>query len=460
MITVTFPKRNRLLQKVFNTVQVHDKQDESLLTHRTDILDVILANLGLNPQDEIKIKVVPAFKRNKKEVKNQNGQYITIEYNVSNSTGIHYVFFSCEFPNATRNGYIVAKLPISYRTYYEDDNENKTFNIFLLNVKKSKGIAFKDEKVYSCAVDDFKGVRSAVNDYQTFAYKLCRTLGINILNYNSLDWTVNRGNEVEAQNPFKSIKNMKDMRNKMVKGKNKSSYIIENAGDTILYGKTFGNNGFEIILMAAAAKVITKGNVYLWQIKDTNTLKGKKRNATPITSANLKLLKKLGIECFDELKEYTPNEEALRDGDARSQAEFIKNLMKKFGSDEKKCYLCNCNIQKMIIASHIHRVCDINKEQIPFEQKREKAVSGDNGLWLCANHDKLFEYGLIYFDESGLMQVSNLNDLTEEQKEYVLGITIANNSGSHSVAIEENLLTDKMKEFLSIHRHRTHPELH
>ena len=50
-------------------------------------------------------------------------------------------------------------------------------------------------------------------------------------------------------------------------------------------------------------------------------------------------------------------------------------------------------------------------------------------------------------------------DLTDEQKEYVSSITMANNSGHHSVVIEENLLTEKMKEYLSIHRHRTHPEL-
>ena len=211
--------------------------------------------------------------------------------------------------------------------------------------------------------------------------------------------------------------------------------------------------------MAAAAKAITKGNVYLWQIKDTKRLNGEDRDAKPITNDNLELLRGLGIECFDELRDYTPNEEAIVDGNARNQAEFIKNLMTKYGSDEKKCYLCNCNIQKMIIASHIHRVCDINNEDIPFLDKRAKAISGDNGLWLCANHDKLFEYGMVYFDDNGVMQVSNLNDLTEEQREYVEGITIPNNSDNNSVVIEDDLLTDNMKEFLSIHRHRTHPEL-
>ena len=460
MITVTFPKRNRLLQKVFNTIKVYESRDISHLTHKEDVLDVILAYFNFDPNEVLEIKVIAELKKNSQEEKNeQDGQYITIEYDKDGITGIHYVFFSYEFPNETRNGYIVSKLPISYRTFYADAHENKSFNVFLLCVTPSDDIDKNDGNVYEDSVTSFSGVVHTVNDYQTFAYKICRTLNIDIINYNQLDWSTSRANEVEAQTPFGSIKQMKDFRNKMVKTQNKSSYIIENADDTILYGKTFGNNGFEIILMAAAAKAITKGNVYLWQIKDTKRLNGEDRDAKPITNDNLELLRGLGIECFDELRDYTPNEEAIVDGNARNQAEFIKNLMTKYGSDEKKCYLCNCNIQKMIIASHIHRVCDINKEDIPFLDKRAKAISGDNGLWLCANHDKLFEYGMVYFDDNGVMQVSNLKDLTEEQREYVEGITIPNNSDNNSVVIEDDLLTDNMKEFLSIHRHRTHPEL-
>lgn len=460
MITVTIPKRNRLLQKVFNTILVHDNQDNSLLTHKKDVLDVILANLGFALNDEVEIKINPEYNQDGREAKEQNGQFITIEYTKDGKTGIHYVFFSYEFPQDTRNGYIIAKLPISYRTFYNDGHDNKSFNIFLLCVTHFEGMDNNDETVYQDSVTSFTNVSSAVNDYQTFAYKICRTLNINIINYNQLDWSRNRSNEVAAQTPFRSVKEMKDFRNKMVRMNNKSSYIIENAENTILYGKTFGNNGFEIILMAAAAKVITKGKVCLWQIKDTNRLNAEDRDAKPITNENLELLRNLGIECFDELRDYMPNEEALVDGNARNQAEFMKNLMAKYGSDEKKCYLCNCNIQRMIIASHIHRVSDINKEQIPFEQKRAKAISGDNGLWLCANHDKLFEFGLIYFDENGVMHLSDLNDLTDEQKEYVLGITMPNNSNNQTVVIDKNLLTDTMKEFLSIHRRRTHPELY
>ena len=88
--------------------------------------------------------------------------------------------------------------------------------------------------------------------------------------------------------------------------------------------------------------------------------------------------------------------------------------------DIKRCYLCNCDIQRLIIASHIQRVTDINKLDLPFSEKRKLAIDGDNGLWLCANHDKLFEYGLIYFEDN-MLKISD--SLTKEQTKYVKYLT-------------------------------------
>ena len=399
----------------------------------------------MNDCGEPIIDIIPKTNKENKELK-EDGQYIKIKHIKDEDEMIHYVLFSYEFPKRTRNGYIVSKLPVSYREYY-NDTKAKSFNVFLLNIKDAHGV-----NIYEGDIQDFEGEQSVVNNYQTFAYKLCKTLGIKILNYDKLDWSVNRVNQLKSQEPFKSIKELKTMRNKNSKNNNNSSYIIENEDDTILYGKTFGNNGFELILMAAAAKKITEGKVYLWQIKDTNRLSGEDREAKPITAENLNLLKSLDIVCFDELQEYIPNDEVLKEGDARNQAEFIKNLMLKYGTDEKKCYLCNCTIQKLIIASHIYRVCDINTEtNIPFEERRAKAVSKDNGLWLCANHDKLFEHGLIYFDENGIMQKSS-STLSDEQKQFIDTITGKN-------VIEKQYLNDEMKGYLSLHRLRTHPEI-
>ena len=40
---------------------IHDNHDDSLLTHKEDVLDVILANLGFTSNEEIEIKVNPKY---------------------------------------------------------------------------------------------------------------------------------------------------------------------------------------------------------------------------------------------------------------------------------------------------------------------------------------------------------------------------------------------------------------
>lgn len=131
-------------------------------------------------------------------------------------------------------------------------------------------------------------------------------------------------------------------------------------------------------------------------------------------------------------------------------------------------------------ASRIHRVTDIDKLDMPFSEKRKLAVDADNGLWLCANHDKLFEYGLIYFEDN-VLKISD--NLTEKQKEYVKYLTFdikekihdINNNGIFMVAEdtvpygntvnyvlgENTFLIDKcdynenMHNYLEIHKERT-----
>lgn len=89
MVTVTFPKCNRLLQKVFNTIMIHDNHDDSLLTHKEDVLDVILANLGFTSNEKIEIKVNPKYNQDGKESQKQYGQFITIKYVKDGKSGIH-----------------------------------------------------------------------------------------------------------------------------------------------------------------------------------------------------------------------------------------------------------------------------------------------------------------------------------------------------------------------------------
>ncbi|KEH92842.1 hypothetical protein Z962_11330, partial [Clostridium botulinum C/D str. BKT12695] len=70
------------------------------------------------------------------------------------------------------------------------------------------------------------------------------------------------------------------------------------------------------------------------------------------------------------------------------QENFRKQLIKCYG----KCVLCDIKHESMLKASHIKPWSDSNNtERLDFF----------NGFLLCANHDALFDKGLISFDDDG-----------------------------------------------------------
>lgn len=78
-----------------------------------------------------------------------------------------------------------------------------------------------------------------------------------------------------------------------------------------------------------------------------------------------------------------------------NQSIFRENLLKKYNN---QCCLCELSIPDLLISSHIKpwSVSDSNEK-----------VDVNNGLLLCANHDKLFDKGLISFDENGNIIISS-----------------------------------------------------
>ena len=449
---IILPKRNRLINKLFNTIEADE--DNSCFI-RENLEYVIRKSYGYLPEYQIEIK--NEIGTNGKENK-QYGQYIVCEKDDERK----YIFFSYEFPSETRNGYIVAKIPIAFREYYIDKTKNKKLEIFLLDINSGyKDMAnYKDMQLFQ------KTTSATINNYNTFAYRLCRTLNIKIINEDELpyekygDEKEYRINQLQAQKPFKSVEEIKEARDELGKHNlgNKSSYILDFDDMVAIYGKTFGNNGFETILIACAiaklAKEENKETCFL-QIKDTLGRDGtENKEAKPISTENINLLEEFGIVVYDELKEYidNPDIKISENKDSRNQLEFMKNLMHKYGNtDKKECYLCHCDIQKLIIASHIQRICDINNLTIPFDEKRKKAVDADNGLWLCANHDKLFEYGLIYFEGNKMMISNRLN---EKQKEFVKNITYNTSDEKIEAIIKEQDYNENMHKYLEIHKQR------
>lgn len=424
---VILPTHNRLINKLFNTDNAGDSCEYLL----KDNLDYVVEK-SIGKKAEYQVILSKKIGRDGKE-KEQDGQYIIIE----NETEKKYIFFTYEFPNKTRNGYLLAKIPIVLRTWYNDDSsKKKELEIFLLDID----FQYKDLELYKdIPLDDLRRI-GTINNYNTFAYKLCKTLGLRIINEDRLPYSIYRDtihngfyeyrqNQILARTSFSNIDDLKNMRN-ILAGRNtgnNSSYILEFDDMVAIYGKTFGNNGFEMVLIACAIGKLAQEQgkeVCFLQIKDTLGRDGtSNREAKPITRKNLDIMKAFKIKVYDELMDYeeNPDVDILEQKDSRNQLEFMKNLMHKFGdTDKKECYLCHCDIQNLIIASHIHRICDINKLEIPFIERRAMAVDGDNGLWLCANHDKLFEYGFIYFENDKMIISDRLNDI---QKDFVKNIT-------------------------------------
>lgn len=111
-----------------------------------------------------------------------------------------------------------------------------------------------------------------------------------------------------------------------------------------------------------------------------------------------------------------------------NQSKFRQQLLDRY----KKCCLCSASNPDLLIASHIKPWC---------ESEPNQKLDIENGFLLCPNHDKLFDSGLISFDNDGNIIISD--KLSEADRE-VFGV-------------DENMvidLTDANKEYLKHHRQK------
>lgn len=108
---------------------------------------------------------------------------------------------------------------------------------------------------------------------------------------------------------------------------------------------------------------------------------------------------------------------------------FRNNLIAKHGC---KCMLCGKDTPEVLVASHIKpaAICNVY-EKADFE----------NGLLLCANHDKLFDRYLISFDFSTGKII-----LSEEIKDK-----IADYGLTEDYCLPEELLTENRRQYLLQH---------
>lgn len=111
-----------------------------------------------------------------------------------------------------------------------------------------------------------------------------------------------------------------------------------------------------------------------------------------------------------------------------NQGAFRKDLLNK---SNKCCCLCGVKNVSLLVASHIKPWSDCE----PNER-----LDVDNGFLLCPNHDKLFDAGLITFDDYGVIHISDSLD-GEDRK-------LLNVSENMSVNVD----SEQKKKYLAYHR--------
>lgn len=114
------------------------------------------------------------------------------------------------------------------------------------------------------------------------------------------------------------------------------------------------------------------------------------------------------------------------------QREFRKKLLETF---ERKCAICSINKEEILIASHI----------LPYSKCPgvNEMIDCNNGLLLCANHDILFDKGLITFNyKTGNIIISKQID-----KKMYIPLNI-----SEKIMLDKKYLTKKRRQFLATHK--------
>ena len=233
---------------------------------------------------------------------------------------------------------------------------------------------------------------NAETEYQILIYRLMNTIGFRFLNAGS--------NLLRRISPFTSVEDI--IFNRRVNAgrnrSNNSTFITKGSeGEIEIYGKTYGANKYETSLICYAM-------AQLWRlgqrIKLYEVLEG---DLKELPESSLNVIKQMGM--FDVIPTDMTLEKKIyeRENSLRSPR-YTYNLFNKLGN--KCCALCDCEIPELIQGAHILPVAAIKKMPgLSAEQRLQLALDGDNGLWLCENHHKIFDEGMISFDDRGIVQL-------------------------------------------------------
>jgi|SRR5690625_560796 len=241
--------------------------------------------------------------------------------------------------------------------------------------------------------------------YFSFMYRLMATAGVEFINEEQY-----LTRKVKKFVSDEDIINVRD-RHIYEKRNNNSSYLTRSEhGVTEIYAKTYGANKKEAVLISIAASQISK-KVRVYEIREQNIAGLPKPDKEALE--RLQNVEIIATDMQIEKREFD------RRNSLRSPR-FLFNLLDRLGP--KKCTLCDCEIPELIEGAHIWPVADIKADKsIPYDQKLNYALDGNNGIWLCENHHKMFDEDLIRIERGGVIGLKD--DLKDNDKHFIINAT-------------------------------------
>lgn len=324
------------------------------------------------------------------------GRLAKLEFN----NNVFYISFS-EMEVRSRNSFFQS-FPSALTQFLLEPNPNKSLCFYFLQPDKD-------------AIE---------TNYFVFMYRLMKTVNTNFLNETSY--------LTRTYQPFNSISDIINNRdsNRIRNSGNASTYAAIDETDSLqIFGKTYGANKYETILLTLAFNNVSEYPIEVYEIQEGNL------SILPEPGRQIIINSGISVITSDlvlEKREFETN-------DSLRSPTYLYNLLDKLGS--KKCTLCDCEIPQIIQGAHVWPVASIKRtNELNLDSKISHAISGDNGLWLCNNHHKLFDINLLYITSEGRLKYKT--DIEQSHENYLRDFSIYRQ-------IPNEILTPNFIEYLN-----------
>ena len=342
--------------------------------------------------------------------------------------------YTVKFDDTGYNKGRLAVLNYKSQTNFISFSENKTggrnssFQSFSTAIVRYYEEKTSNKKLYFYFLPTSGNYES---QYFNFMYRLIKTAGAEFLNEKEFL------SRIVA--PFVTVEDIIASRtlNKEKNRGNNSTFLTRNPDNSInIYGKTYGANKKETTILCIALSRIADAPINLHQISE-NSL-------SILPKPDLLVIENLGVATLTT--NLTMEKMEFEKDNSLRSVTYVFNLFVKLG--DKKCTFCKCDIPQLIQGAHIWPVAEIKRVVgIGLQKKLNYAIDGNNGIWLCQNHHKMFDLNLLKISNDGKLKVKS--NLKEKSLHYIKSIT-------QIIELSSEVVTPKFVEYLERRNEHLH----